>query len=200
MNLTTLTVGPIGTNCYIVYNEDAGTALVIDPGEEAERILALLEALKRKPAAILLTHGHFDHVGAVKKLAEKTGTPVYLHPADRELPPWLTRPLPETLPLSDGQILRFDGLELKVLHTPGHTPGGVCFRLEGEGVLFTGDSLFAGSCGRTDLGGSWAELAASLRRLAALDGNDTVYPGHGEPTDLDTERGSNPYLEMACKE
>ena len=200
MNLTTLTVGPIETNCYIIYNEDAKSALVIDPGDEAERILARLEALELRPAAILLTHGHFDHVEAVKALAEMTGAPVYLHPADLALPPWLTRPLPETLPLSDGQRLSFDGMELEVLHTPGHTPGGVCFLWGREGVIFTGDTLFAGACGRTDLGGSWPQLAASLRRLAALEGSYSVYPGHGEPTDLDTERARNPYIAMAFQQ
>lgn len=200
MNLTTLTVGPIETNCYIIYNEDAKSALVIDPGDEAERILARLGALGLTPAAILLTHGHFDHVEAVKALAEKTGAPVYLHPADLALPPWLTRPLPETLPLSDGQRLSFDGMELEVLHTPGHTPGGVCFLWGSEGVIFTGDTLFAGACGRTDLGGSWPQLAASLRRLAALEGSYSVYPGHGEPTDLDTERARNPYIAMAFQQ
>lgn len=200
MNLTTLALGPIGTNCYILYKEDTKTALVIDPGEEAERILARLEAQELRLAAILLTHGHFDHVGAVKTLAKKTGAAVYLHPADLDLPAWLTRPLPETLPLSDGQRLDFDGMELTVLHTPGHTPGGVCFLWENEKALFTGDTLFAGSCGRTDLGGSWPELAASLRRLAALPGNYSVYPGHEDATNLDAERERNPYIAMAFKQ
>lgn len=199
MKVTSLTVGSIGTNCYIVYLEKTKSAVVIDPSDEAALVLARLEALGLELRAILLTHGHFDHCGDVKRLLARKEAPVWCHPADRELPSWLTHGLPAAEPLCDGQSLDFDGLRFTVLHTPGHTPGSVCFLL-GERI-FTGDTLFAGSCGRTDLpGGSWAQMRASLRRLAALEGEYEICPGHGEPSTLETEREENPYLQMALEE
>lgn len=199
MKMTALTVGSIGTNCYIVYNEDARSAVVIDPSDEAALVEARLDALGLELRAILLTHGHFDHGGDVKRLLAKRSVPVYCHPADRRLPSWLTHGLSASDELADGQTLDFEGLRFAVLHTPGHTPGSVCF-LCGD-AIFAGDTLFAGSCGRTDLpGGSWKDMAASLRRLAALDGDYTVCPGHGETTTLEDERESNPYMEMALRE
>ena len=195
MKIICLTTGSIDTNCYIIYNENA--AVVIDPSDDASPVLARLAALGVAVQAVLLTHGHFDHAADARRAA---GTaPIYLHPADWGLPSWLTHGLPETLNLTDGETLDFGGLRFTVLHTPGHTPGGVCFRC-GD-ALFVGDTLFAGSCGRTDLpGGSWKTLAASLRRLAALPDNPTVYPGHGDATTLADERESNPYLQMAVQE
>ncbi len=196
MKMTALTVGSIGTNCYILYNEDTKAAAVIDPGDDAALVEARIAALGLQVRAILLTHGHFDHGGDTERIRRLSGAPVYLHPADRALPSWLTHGLSADVDLHDGDELDFDGLRFRVLHTPGHTPGSVCF-LCGT-LLFAGDTLFAGSCGRTDLpGGSWQDMAASLRRLAELDGDYTVYPGHGEPTTLDEERANNPYLEMA---
>ena len=122
--------------------------------------------------------------------------PVWCHDADRALPSWLTHGAAWTDALRDGQRLDFDGLCFTVLHTPGHTPGSVCFLC--EDLLFSGDTLFAGSCGRTDLpGGSWRDMAASLRRLAALEGEYRVLPGHGESSTLSLERAENPYLELA---
>ena len=198
MKLTALTVGSIETNCYIVYNEETKGAVVVDPSDEAALVLARLDALGLELRAILLTHGHFDHGGDVGRLLAKRPAPVYCHPADRKLPSWLTHGLRADKELADGQVLDFDGLRFRVLHTPGHTPGSVCF-LCGE-LLFAGDTLFAGSCGRTDLpGGSWREMAESLRKLAALDGDYTVYPGHGEATTLAEERAGNPYIEMALR-
>ena len=121
-----------------------------------------------------------------------------MHPADRALPSWLTHGLTADEELHEGDELDFDGLRFKVLHTPGHTPGSVCF-LCGD-LLFSGDTLFAGSCGRTDLpGGSWKDMTASLRRLAELEGDYTVLPGHEESTTLSAERESNPYIEMALR-
>ena len=198
MRLTTLTVGSIETNCYIIYNEETKGAVVIDPSDDAALVQARLDALGLRPLAILLTHAHYDHGGDVGRLLAKHAVPVYCHPADRALPSWLTHGLEWSDELSEGQTLDFEGLRFTVLHTPGHTPGSVCL-LCGN-MLFAGDTLFAGSCGRTDLpGGSWKDMAASLRRLASLEGNYTVYPGHGEPTTLAEEREGNPYMEMALK-
>ena len=198
MRLTTLTVGSIETNCYIIYNEETKGAVVIDPSDDAALVQARLDALGLRPLAILLTHAHYDHGGDVGRLLAKHAVPVYCHPADRALPSWLTHGLEWSDELSEGQTLDFEGLRFTVLHTPGHTPGSVCL-LCGN-MLFAGDTLFAGSCGRTDLpGGSWKDMAASLRRLASLEGNYTVYPGHGEPTTLAEERAGNPYIEMALR-
>ena len=198
MTLTSLTVGSIGTNCYIVYDETTRAAVVIDPSDEAELVEARIGALGLRVRAILLTHGHFDHGGDAERIRKLSGAPVYLHPADLVLPSWLTHGLRADRDLADGDQLVFDGLRFQVLLTPGHTPGSVCF-LCGD-ALFSGDTLFAGSCGRTDLpGGSWHEILASLRRLAELEGNYTVYPGHGDPTTLDEERRYNPYMAEAVK-
>lgn len=197
MCLTSLTLGSIGTNCYIIYNE-AKSAVVIDPSDEAELAAARIGALGLNVKAILLTHGHFDHGGDAARIRDLTGAPVYLHPADRALPSWLTHGLTADEDLAEGDELDFDGLRFRVLHTPGHTPGSVCF-LCGD-KLFAGDTLFAGSCGRTDFpGGSWPQMLASLRRLANLEGAYTVYPGHGEGTTLAAERETNPYILMALR-
>ena len=198
MKLTSLTQGSIGTNCYLLYDEDTKSAVVIDPGDDASLAKARIKALGLKVRGILLTHGHFDHGGDVDRIRKLTGAPVYLHPADRALPSWLTHGLTADEELHEGDELDFDGLRFKVLHTPGHTPGSVCF-LCGD-LLFSGDTLFAGSCGRTDLpGGSWKDMTASLRRLAELEGDYTVLPGHEESTTLSAERESNPYIEMALR-
>ena len=197
MKLTSLTAGSIGTNCYILYDEATLDAVVIDPSDEAALAEARIQALGLRVRAILLTHGHFDHGGDVERIRRRTGAPVYLHPADTALPSWLTHGVTHTDEISDGEELDLAGMRFRVLHTPGHTPGSVCF-LCGE-LLFAGDTLFAGSCGRTDLpGGSGADMMRSLRRLAELPGDYRVLPGHGEETALERERRSNPYLQMAC--
>ncbi|MBQ1410648.1 MAG: MBL fold metallo-hydrolase [Oscillospiraceae bacterium] len=199
MKLTQLTVGSIGTNCYMLYDETSKAAVVMDPSDEAVLVAARIEALGLDVKAVLLTHGHFDHSGEAAKIADRAGVPIWMHPADRALPSWLTHGLPDTRDLADGETLDFAGLQFTVIHTPGHTPGSVCFRC-GD-LLFAGDTLFAGSCGRTDLpGGSWQDMAASLRRLAALEGDCTVYPGHGEATTLEAEQAENPYLKMALEQ
>lgn len=189
-----LTLGAYQTNCYIFHEEASKTCCVVDPGYEPEIIEEKLRELGLTLEAILLTHGHFDHVGGVRQLAADTGCDVYLCAEDLALPSQLTAgPLYYTKTYGDGTVLRLAGLEISVLATPGHTPGSVC--LLTENVLFAGDTLFAGSCGRTDLaGGSFAAIRDSLRRLAALEGDLWVLPGHGESTKLEDEKKYNPYM------
>ena len=190
MNIQKLTLGLYQTNTYIL--SEGGNAVVIDPGYESDAILDALEGKILK--AILLTHGHFDHVGAVKELVAETGCAVYIHAADLTLPPMITAgQLYHTHTYDEGDtITPIPGLELAVLHTPGHTPGSVC--LFCQDAMFSGDTLFAGSCGRTDLGGNWDILQNSLRRIASLESDFHVYPGHGEPTTLSRERQYNPFM------
>ena len=182
------------TNCYILRQEASSKCLIIDPGYEAGRILSVLQQKQLEPEAILLTHGHFDHVGAVQDLAAETDCDVYIAEADLSLPPMITNGklyYTHTYPASG--TLNLAGLAIRVLPTPGHTPGSVCLLV--EDTMFSGDTLFQGSCGRTDLpGGSWEQIAASLKTLASLPGDYRVLPGHGGETTLDRERQSNPYL------
>lgn len=190
-----LALGAYQTNCYLVWEEAASTCVVIDPGYEPEQVLSAVQKLGKQLEAILLTHGHFDHVGGVKELAAETGCKVYLHEADLSLPTQMTAgPLYYTHTYKEGDFVELAGLSFRVLHTPGHTPGSVC--LMSENVLFSGDTLFWGSCGRTDLpGGSWSTIRASLRRLAELPGDLEVYPGHGDSTTLLFEQKTNPYMQ-----
>lgn len=189
-----LALGAYQTNCYIIHDENSQACCVIDPGYDADIILDKLDSLGLTLNAILLTHGHFDHVGAVKDLAAETQCDVYIHPEDLLLPPMMTAgSLYYTKTYTEGTLLNLAGLEISVLHTPGHTPGSVC--LLTETTIFSGDTLFQGSCGRTDLpGGNWATIGSSLRRLAALEGNFWVFPGHGPSTTLRDEKRYNPYL------
>ena len=192
MNIKTLILGPLQVNCYILWETEQ--CHVIDPGFEPERVMKTCDELGLKIQAILLTHGHFDHVGGVKKIAEKTGCQVFLHPDELSLPPFITSgKLYYTDTYAEGDEITLAGMTFTVLHTPGHTPGAVCLHFGDH--LFTGDTLFAGSCGRTDLpGGSFATIKASLIRLASLPCNASIYPGHGEETTLETERQNNPYF------
>lgn len=194
MNVLTLPLGSYQTNCYILWNEGSDRCLVIDPGYPVPALDAALSKHGLTPEAILLTHGHFDHVGGVENLARRTGCKVYLHQQELTMPPELTAgPLYYTDTYGEGSKLTLAGLTFTVLHTPGHTKGSVCLLF--PGIIFAGDTLFAGSCGRTDLfGGSWSEMRTSLARLAALPGDYAVYPGHGGSTTLDAERKYNPYL------
>ena len=189
-----LTLGAYQTNCYIIHDEASKTCCVIDPGYTPEVITDKLTELGLALEAILLTHGHFDHVGAVRDLAADTQCDVYLCADDLSMPSRMTAgPLYYTKTYAEGTVLHLAGLDITVLQTPGHTPGSVC--LLTENALFSGDTLFAGSCGRTDLpGGSWPSMQASLRRLAALEANLWVLPGHGETSTLDKEKRHNPYL------
>ena len=191
MNIRTLTLGDYQTNCYLVSDENGDTA-VIDPGDRPEEILNVARAQHLTIRAVLLTHGHFDHVGAVRGIAEAMHCPVYVGEKDLSLP----APLRGGLVATDtyGDRLCVGSLTFDVLPTPGHTAGSVCLRC-GD-ALFSGDTLFAGSCGRTDLGGDAAQLAASLSRLAALKEPLVVYPGHGPKTTLEREKACNPYLRV----
>ena len=194
LNVHALTLGAYQTNCYIIHDKKSASCCVIDPGYEADTILDKLSELGLTLEAILLTHGHFDHVGAVRQLAADTGCQVYLCAEDLSMPTQLTAgPLYYTNTYAEGSKLHLAGLDISVLHTPGHTPGSVCLLI--EDTLFSGDTLFAGSCGRTDLpGGSWEQMQASLKRLSQIEANLWVLPGHGESTMLASEKKYNPYL------
>ena len=189
-----LPLGAYQTNCYLVWDDASSQCIVIDPGYTPETVLAEAKKLNKTVAAVLLTHGHFDHVGGVKGIADQVGCPVYLHKSELSLPGEMTAgPLCYTHTYGQGDTLSLAGLTIEVLHTPGHTPGSVC--LQAEDSLFTGDTLFMDSCGRTDFpGGSMAEMFRSLQRLAALEGDFAVYPGHGPATKLSQERQYNPYM------
>ena len=188
---------PLGlyqTNCYIIRRPDSNRCILIDPGYEAEKILDFLQDNHLTLDTILLTHCHFDHVGAVRELAAETDCRVWLHQEDLSLPPQITAgPLYYTdLYPQDGQLTAA-GIPVLVIPTPGHTPGGVCLIMEEH--MFSGDTLFAGSCGRTDLpGGDYDTIQASLKKLAALPRDYQVHPGHGESTTLAEEKRYNPYM------
>ena len=194
LTLHTLPLGAYQTNCYILHQEASSSCVVIDPGYTPGVILDFLSGKGLTLEAILLTHGHFDHVGAVRDLAAETGCRVWLNPDDLSMPPQLTAgPLYYTDTYSEGDTISPAGIPFRVLSTPGHTPGSVC--LIAEDFLFSGDTLFAGSCGRTDLpGGSTRAIRESLRRLAALPQDYSVHPGHGESTTLAWEKQYNPYM------
>lgn len=201
MDIKTLQVGPIGTNCYILCDEQAKVCAVIDPGGDAARVAAAVENTGCAPCAILLTHGHYDHTGAVAELqARWPEIPVYLNRRDvyegdvylQQLFP----PVAGAKNYDEGETLSVGGLTVEVLTTPGHSEGSVTLRC-GD-ALFCGDTLFAGSCGRTDFpGGSMKKIMASLKRLGELEGDLQVLPGHMEPSSLDRERRTNPYLLQA---
>ena len=200
MQITVFQLGQLGANCYIVTDEKAKSCAVVDPGGQGRQLAQWLRDKGLTPRLVLLTHGHFDHVGGVQELVgEFPGLPVYLHPNDTKLTPDLSRGLFWTDFYEDGDELAMDGLTFRVLHTPGHTPGSVCLQV--DDVLLTGDTLFAGSCGRTDFpGGSMEDMMVSLRRIANLEGNLKCYPGHMNATELDRERTYNSYMRQALRD
>ena len=207
MILEMLTVGPFQENCYIIGDEGTGEGALIDPGDEAARIALAVEQTGLEIGQILVTHAHIDHVGAVAALADEYACPVLMH-AEAE-------PMLQQLPtqakmmglrfgkvpavdrhIQDGEILEVGSLRLESLYTPGHAPGHLAFYVESEGLVLSGDALFAGSVGRTDLfGGDMEVLARSINeRLLTLPEETTVYPGHGPRTTIGDERAYNPFL------
>jgi hydroxyacylglutathione hydrolase len=203
----TFPVGPLQCNCTILADPVSREAVVIDPGDEAERILRALEAAKVSPVALLHTHAHFDHITGSRRVKEATGAPIRLHAADRPLYDALPdqaalfglragAPLPPDAPLEDAERIRFGPFSLRALHTPGHTPGSTCFLLEGDApALYSGDTLFRRSIGRTDLwGGDTDAILDSIRtKLFALPGDVPVVCGHGPGTTIDEEKRLNPF-------
>jgi glyoxylase-like metal-dependent hydrolase (beta-lactamase superfamily II) len=203
----TFPVGMLACNCTVLADESAGEAVVIDPGDEPDRILAALDAAKLETVALLHTHAHFDHVGATRAVSDATRAPILLHPADAPLYGALPEqasffgleaapPKPLDRPLADGDVVRFGRFALRAIHTPGHTPGSTCFLLEGGAPrLFSGDTLFRRSIGRTDLwGGDTDAILASIReKLFSLPGDLAVVCGHGPGTTIGEEKRSNPF-------
>ncbi|MBE6940487.1 MAG: MBL fold metallo-hydrolase [Ruminococcaceae bacterium] len=199
MKLDTIAVGPLMTNCYLLADEEAHVCCVIDPGDEPERIEQMILHSGCQLQYVLLTHGHYDHFTGLAGLLENhPGLPVYIHPADisddgRADLAFPRLPEENQRYYQEGDTLTLGNLTISVLETPGHTQGSVCLMV--EDVIFAGDTLFRCSCGRTDFpGGSLRSMFRSLARLARLEGNYTVYPGHEMPTDLDYERQANTFM------
>jgi hydroxyacylglutathione hydrolase len=208
MILQTLQVGPLAVNCYVVGDERTREVIVIDPGGDVRDIVSALAQARARVVAIVLTHAHFDHVMGVAGLKQETGAPLLVG-AD-EAPILSTAkgqaaffglaipaPPPPDRWLNEGQAIRAGALELKVITTPGHTPGGVCLWGEKEGILFSGDTLMRGGIGRTDFpGGSMEALLVSIRKkLLTLPPETIVYPGHGMVTTIGEEKMLNPFLQ-----
>ncbi|MGH2987265.1 MAG: MBL fold metallo-hydrolase [Solirubrobacterales bacterium] len=206
MDVRMLTVGPVAENCFVVRGDGAERGLIVDPGEEPERILRLVDELGIGIDAILLTHTHFDHIGAVAPVASATGAPVYCPeievPVLADIMSWVPpgfgpfESYDADHALAGGERLELAGFEIDVLQTPGHSPGHVTYSIPAEAALFSGDVLFQGSVGRVDLpGGDGPTLMATLRKLAEGFGEETtVYPGHMGITTLGAERATNPFL------
>ncbi|GFI50280.1 MAG: MBL fold metallo-hydrolase [Dorea sp.] len=207
MRVERFLTGIISTNCYLAVNEETKQTVVIDPAASSPNLMNHIEAEGLKIEAILLTHGHFDHIMGIDGFLKKYKVPVYVHEADRELmnDPKLNQSSSYTAGytfsgaeyIQDGQVLHFAGYDFEVFHTPGHTPGCCCFYVRQKGVLFSGDTLFANSVGRTDFpGSSMSELVRSIReKLMTLPDETRVYPGHMGETAIGHERVNNPFIQ-----
>ena len=204
MNVQTITVGAFQENCYLLVDDRANRAVIVDPGSEGDRLIDAVERSGATLEAIWITHAHVDHVGAVASIKRKWDVPIYLHPLDRRLYEAASRqaevygvpfeqPPPPDREFSDGQRVKVGEREMTVMHAPGHAPGHVV--IHGDAIALVGDCLFAGSIGRTDLPFSNPpQLSATLEKLAALPPDTVVYPGHGVETTIGEERISNPFL------
>ena len=205
-----LTNGAFQENCYILADEDAGVAVIIDPGEDVDLFLNRIQTENLRLEAIWLTHAHVDHIAGVKEVVKRTGVPIHLHPGERglydrasEQAAWLgvqiDPPPPPDHEIQHGDTLRLGGLSFEARLVPGHSPGTVAFI--GHGVAIVGDALFAGSIGRTDLpGGDLQTLLAAIReQLLTLPDETVVFPGHGPETSIGVERASNPFLTGAAR-
>ena len=198
MRVRAFTVGVLATNCYIVSSQETRNAVIIDPGfdstAEATQIFRYVEEKKLKIKFVINTHGHSDHVGGNDVLGKKYGVPVCIHELDaHEIAGMAGKTVAQTVMLRDGDLVEFTDAKLRVIYTPGHSPGSIC--LIGEELIFTGDTLFAGGIGRTDfIGGSNRHMKFSLEKLLQLPESLIVYPGHGPETTLAKEKQDNPFL------
>lgn len=205
LQIESLVLSICATNCYLAKNKETGALLIIDPADAPSRIISRIEQMGAKPEGILLTHGHFDHIGAAMKLHAHYNIPIYAHAAEKEILENADKNLSLMTGLgftaeadhylADGQKLSLAGFEIRVVHTPGHTIGGVCYYFETEGVLFAGDTLFRCSVGRTDFPtGSMRQIHDSIhQKLFVLPETTVVYPGHDQPTDIRYEKMFNPF-------
>lgn len=201
MKITMIPVGAYAANCYILVDESTGSACVIDPGANGKLLINEINKLEVNIKYILLTHGHADHTGAIKELKEEYNVPVYVNLEDRKMMQdgeslfgTMWKQTPADREIKQGDVLTLGNLEIKCIETPGHTPGGMCFLV--KNVVFTGDTLFQGSIGRTDFaGGSYEDLIDSIKeKLIILPEDVTVLPGHGPKSNIQYEKSHNPFL------
>ena len=197
-----LSLGLMEVNCYFIRNEDSKECVVIDPGDRFKKIKSFIDENDLDVKAILLTHGHYDHIGQTKALKELTGADIYIHKldADKLTDPKKSlaaysyakcEPAPADKQLEGGEVLRLAGMEIEVIHTPGHSAGGVCYIIEKN--IFCGDTLFKASFGRYDFyDGSFEDIVSSVNKILSLEGEYNIYPGHGEDTTSSFERAANP--------
>ena len=212
MKINRYVVGMVQTNCYIVINDETKECFIIDPGASGKQLAEKIKQDNLIPVAVLLTHGHFDHAGAAQVLADEFDIKIYAHEAEEDTlhdpqknVSWMVgakESYDADVFLKDSEIVNLAGFDIKVLHTPGHTEGGCCYYIADEEIVFTGDTLFAQSVGRTDFpGGSMSQIVRSIKEKLLtlnepgnLETDIMVYPGHNDPTTIETERMENPYL------